>query len=656
MFTIVISEKGGAERREVFDRNEISVGRVQGNDLMLPKGNVSKHHARLLFRDGRFIVTDLKSTNGTYVNGRKISQATIVREGDKIYVGDFVLRLESAAGESARNGEGAPLHQPAGAALEPPIAPPSAPSLPGDGSPASPSVSALASRPPDVAPGLQNVSHYPLERDPDSESAPELRGMPMPVLPGPPRLPQPVDTRLRSTSMTGSPERISAQPRSAMASSPAASPLRQTAPAAGRVLPREAPSQAARRLALITLVDRVGDEVDLEALGASPQDAASVLERVEGAVRKQSKAMRVEGEAPEGVDLDLLARDAMRELMDLGPVGPLLEEEQAIEIHVARPDYVIVTRNGQPALAEPGFTSGHAVARAVARLAAQAGDAVAPGESVVVRRLSNGARMVAIGPPVARGWVLTIRKPRRLEASLDELTRAGALSRPMATFLEACVTARANLLVVGAGPALVGPVVAALASAVGAGERIVVFQEEEDIVSPYAQIVALSAQELQAHGGKPSFAAARFGADRVIVTSLAGPVAAAAVEAVAEGIDGVIAAVGAPSIRHGLARVAVQFALARAGTSIDSAREAVAESFDVAIEVGRAAADGRLRVARISELAGSDPKGIATKDVFVWTGGGGDAAFAPTGTLPRIAGELAARGVKLDASLFKRAR
>src|SRR5258706_9928483 len=102
MFTIVISEKGGGERRELFDKPEINVGRVQGNDLMLPKGNVSKRHARLLFRDGRVIVTDLKSTNGTYVNGRKIAQATILREGDKIYVGDFVLRVEvSASGQGA---------------------------------------------------------------------------------------------------------------------------------------------------------------------------------------------------------------------------------------------------------------------------------------------------------------------------------------------------------------------------------------------------------------------------------------------------------------------------------------------------------------------------------------------------------------------------
>src|ERR1700734_3036022 len=111
MFAIIISEKGGAERKETFDKSEINVGRVQGNDLMLPKGNVSKHHARLLFRDGRFIVTDLKSTNGTYVNGRKISQATIVREGDKIYVGDFVMRLETPAAQAGSSPDGsyAPL-------------------------------------------------------------------------------------------------------------------------------------------------------------------------------------------------------------------------------------------------------------------------------------------------------------------------------------------------------------------------------------------------------------------------------------------------------------------------------------------------------------------------------------------------------------------
>jgi pilus assembly protein CpaF len=106
-FTIVIHEKGGAERREVFESSELTVGRVQGNDIMLPKGNVSKRHARLLYRDGRFIVTDLNSTNGTYVNRRRIAQATIVREGDRIYVGDFVLSVEAPSDrEGAASSEG----------------------------------------------------------------------------------------------------------------------------------------------------------------------------------------------------------------------------------------------------------------------------------------------------------------------------------------------------------------------------------------------------------------------------------------------------------------------------------------------------------------------------------------------------------------------
>ncbi len=116
MFSVVISEKGGAERREVFDSSEVTVGRVRGNDLVLPKGNVSKRHARLTQKDGRFVVVDQNSTNGTYVNRQRIVQATIVREGDRIYIGDFILRIDGAPG-SQSNGA-APLARPEGETLE----------------------------------------------------------------------------------------------------------------------------------------------------------------------------------------------------------------------------------------------------------------------------------------------------------------------------------------------------------------------------------------------------------------------------------------------------------------------------------------------------------------------------------------------------------
>ncbi|MDW8245610.1 MAG: FHA domain-containing protein, partial [Sandaracinaceae bacterium] len=103
MFRVVITEKGGAQRTLEFDKSEISIGRVQGNDIILPKGNVSKKHSRIVYKDNRFIVVDLKSTNGTYVNGRKLTSPAVVRPGDKIYIGDFILTLDdmgASAGSS----------------------------------------------------------------------------------------------------------------------------------------------------------------------------------------------------------------------------------------------------------------------------------------------------------------------------------------------------------------------------------------------------------------------------------------------------------------------------------------------------------------------------------------------------------------------------
>src|ERR1700750_1416708 len=105
MFPILIQEKGGEQRRMVFNKPEVTIGRVQGNDIVLPKGNVSKRHARIVLKDGKFIIVDLKSTNGTYVNGRKITSPLVVKDSDKIYVGDFIIGVDEAAGDGDNQSE-----------------------------------------------------------------------------------------------------------------------------------------------------------------------------------------------------------------------------------------------------------------------------------------------------------------------------------------------------------------------------------------------------------------------------------------------------------------------------------------------------------------------------------------------------------------------
>src|SRR5437667_10109449 len=94
MFSVTITEQGGELRRAEFDKSKVTIGRVQGNDIILPKGNVSKRHSRIVLKDGKFIIVDLKSTNGTYVNGRKITSPLVIKPTDKIYIGDFILAVD----------------------------------------------------------------------------------------------------------------------------------------------------------------------------------------------------------------------------------------------------------------------------------------------------------------------------------------------------------------------------------------------------------------------------------------------------------------------------------------------------------------------------------------------------------------------------------
>jgi uncharacterized protein (TIGR02996 family) len=96
VFQVEITARDGATRSEVFDKPEVTIGRINGNDIILPVGNVSKRHARIVRKDDKYIVVDLKSTNGTYVNGRKLTSPLVVHEDDKIYIGNFSLVIGPA--------------------------------------------------------------------------------------------------------------------------------------------------------------------------------------------------------------------------------------------------------------------------------------------------------------------------------------------------------------------------------------------------------------------------------------------------------------------------------------------------------------------------------------------------------------------------------
>ena len=97
MLVVVVRSKQETRTFE-YDQGVITIGRSDVNDIVLPTGKVSKRHARLDVTPHGLVLTDLKSTNGTYLNGRKVIAPVLVGEGDHIHVGEFSVEVKSAKG------------------------------------------------------------------------------------------------------------------------------------------------------------------------------------------------------------------------------------------------------------------------------------------------------------------------------------------------------------------------------------------------------------------------------------------------------------------------------------------------------------------------------------------------------------------------------
>lgn len=74
-----------------FHQDVTTIGRTNGNDLVISGRTVSRRHARLWFADGRWYLEDLQSANGTLVNNTRIYQPVVLNDGDVINFGDEVV-------------------------------------------------------------------------------------------------------------------------------------------------------------------------------------------------------------------------------------------------------------------------------------------------------------------------------------------------------------------------------------------------------------------------------------------------------------------------------------------------------------------------------------------------------------------------------------
>ncbi len=86
--------EGASKSGKSFDLNgELVLGRGERCHIVLDDTYVSNVHARIFDKDGRVLVEDLGSTNGTYLNRRRITSPMELHRGDQVKVGKTVLEL-----------------------------------------------------------------------------------------------------------------------------------------------------------------------------------------------------------------------------------------------------------------------------------------------------------------------------------------------------------------------------------------------------------------------------------------------------------------------------------------------------------------------------------------------------------------------------------
>jgi pilus assembly protein CpaF len=598
MIKLTLTEKGGEPKVLTFDKDEITIGRVSGNDIVLAKGNISKRHTRLTKRDNGMEIADLKSTNGTYVNGRKIAGPTIVAATDRVYVGDFLIGIDLPAGA----GEPGGLHSASStsAARRLPVPPPPPPPARGGSN---------AARLPDeeTSSGMDEEEEALAARPPRAG-----RAIPPPPPPPPPaRRPTPMAST--SLDIEEDEEPFSSSPPSVEAPQP--------------------PDDTGN-VGLFQHTRRGGDD---DADGASRRVPTANRPGAGGGAVAQVPAFG-------GVTGPVASPAADTSGAGVAPgLEGLLADPAVTQILITAPDAALVDRGSGLSLFNESLGDSNAVADVLWRYANNAYPPPPPDNPVVDVRLPDGTRVSAAFPPAApAGVVASIRRTVLPDRVLVDLVPGG--NKDVQALLDALVTTRRNVMITGDVAALPS-VLAAFGREVPPDRRVVAIGAAARSRSGWIDLAPAS----DAAGLLRVAAALR--PDHLIVGELSGPEAGELVLIATRGQNGVLLAMPGRSPSEAVTRFGALAAVALGSAA--TAPALVANAFDLYVHV--VAADGGARIIEVGELRAAGAE--LALDVSLSMYGDGSKRDAGSGRLQgrgvsaRLGAALAAAGSALPSGL-----
>ncbi|RMD72268.1 MAG: CpaF family protein [Chloroflexi bacterium] len=352
------------------------------------------------------------------------------------------------------------------------------------------------------------------------------------------------------------------------------------------------------------------------------------------------------------------------DIIGLGPLEPLLADEEISEIMVNGPKQVYIEKKGKLIKTDVTFADDDHVMRIIDRIVAPLGRRVDESSPMVDARLKDGSRVnVVIRPLALNGPTITIRKFRKDKLTVQDLVRFGSMSQDMADFLAACVKARLNIVVAGGTGSGKTTLLNVLSSFIPEDERIITVENAAELQLRQEHVVTLESRPPNVEGkGEITIRdlvinCLRMRPERIIVGECRGGETLDMLQAMNTGHDGSMTTIHANSPRDAVSRIETMCLMAGMDLPARAIREQIASAIHVFVQQSRLK-DGSRKVTQITEVAGMEGDVVVLQDIFVFEQTGIDEKgkivghLRPTGVRPRFLEKFEALNIFLPPTIF----
>jgi pilus assembly protein CpaF len=319
-----------------------------------------------------------------------------------------------------------------------------------------------------------------------------------------------------------------------------------------------------------------------------------------------------------------LVESLIADMLGLGPLEPLLEDDTVTDIMVNGARQVYVERRGKLELTGVRFRDDDHVMNVATKIVTRIGRRIDESTPLVDARLVDGSRVNIIIPPLAiDGPSVSIRKFSKKTITLDTMAQQANISPEMATLLKIAARCRLNILISGGTGSGKTTLLNALSRLIDPTERTVTIEDAAELQLQQPHVVRLETRPPNLEGtGEITMRdllrnALRMRPDRIILGEIRGAEALDVLQAMNTGHDGSMSTIHANAPREALTRLENMVGMTGINLPSRAVRTQIAAAVHLIAQVNRMR-DGIRRVTNILEVVGMEGDVITTQELYTF--------------------------------------